>query len=160
MEKMRSEERNAASSTVPLHHLAHLPVERDTAEHYRGYLSRQLVMNRCADCQRWHHPMRPMCPACWSGNVEPTPLSGRGTVHLFMLLHQGPPADGVDYSKAPHPVVTVDLSEQEGLRFTSTMVDCPLAEIRIGMPVEMTWIERNGSPYPAFRPVSLARKGV
>jgi len=40
MEKMRSEERNAASSTELLNHLAHLPVERDTAEHYRGYLSR------------------------------------------------------------------------------------------------------------------------
>jgi hypothetical protein len=28
--------------------LAHLPVERDTAEHCRGYLRRELVMNRCA----------------------------------------------------------------------------------------------------------------
>ena len=111
-------------------------------------------MNRCADCGRWHHPMRPMCPACWSWNVAPTAVSGRGTVHLFMLLHQGPPAEGVDYAKAPHPVVTVQLAEQEGLRFTGTMVGCALDEIRIGMPVELTWIERNGSPYPAFRPAA------
>ena len=132
--------------------LAHLPVERDTAEHYRGYLRHELVMNRCRDCAQWYHPMRPLCPACWSWNVVPTAVSGRGTVHLFILLHQGPPADGVDYSDAPHPVVTVELEEQTALRFTSTMVGCALSDIRIGMSVEVTWIDRHGSPYPAFRP--------
>lgn len=135
--------------------LAHLPVERDTAGHYRGYLRRELVMNRCGECARWHHPMRPMCPACWSWNVVPTAVSGRGTVHLFILLHQGPSADGVDYSEAPHPVVTVELEEQAGLRFTSTVVGCALSDIRIGMPVELTWIDRHHSPYPAFRPASV-----
>lgn len=123
--------------------LAHLPVERDTAAHYRGYLRRELVLNRCTDCGRWHHPMRPMCPACWSWNVAPTPVSGRGTVHLVMLLHQG--------DAAPHPVVTVELAEQKGLRFSGTIVG---SEPRIGMPVELTWIERNGGPYPAFRSVA------
>lgn len=132
--------------------LAHLPVDRDTAEHYRGYLRRELVLNRCADCGRWIHPMRPMCPACWSWNVVPTRATGRGTVHLVTLLHQGPPADGVDYAQGPHPVVTVQLEEQPGLRFTSTIVGCAPRDVRIGMPVELDWIERNGSPYPAFRP--------
>jgi uncharacterized OB-fold protein len=132
--------------------LAHLPVERDTAEHYRGYLRRELVMNRCADCGRWHHPMRPMCPSCWSLNVVPTSMSGRGVVHLFIALHQGPAAEGVDYAAGPYPVVTVELREQEGLRFTATMVDCALDDITIGMPVQLTWLERSGAPYPAFRP--------
>lgn len=134
--------------------LAHLPVERDTAEHYRGYLRRELVVNRCADCGRWHQPMRPMCPACWSWHVAPTAVSGRGTVYLVMLLHQGPPADGVDYARRPYPVVTVELAEQRGLRFTGTLLGCALDAIRIGMPVELTWIERSGSPYPAFRPAT------
>lgn len=132
--------------------LPHLPVDRDTAQHYLGYLRRELVLNRCADCARWHHPMRPMCPACWSWNVAPTPVSGRGTVYLVTLLHQGPPAEGVDDAKGPHPVVTVELEEQPGLRFTSTIVGCDAHDVRIGMPVELAWIERNGSPYPAFRP--------
>ena len=140
--------------------LAHLPVDRDTASHYRAYLRRELVLARCADCARWHHPMRPMCPACWSWNVAPTAVTGRGTVHLVTLLHQGPPADGVDYARSPHPVVTVELTEQPGLRFTSTIVGCALDEVRIGMPVELTWIERNGSPYPAFRPAASPPTGA
>ena len=69
-----------ASDAELMELLSHLPVERDTAEHYRGYLRRELRMNRCTDCGRWHHPMRPMCPACWSWNVAPTAVSGRGTV--------------------------------------------------------------------------------
>jgi hypothetical protein len=69
-----------------------------------------------------------------------------------MFLRQGAPAPGVDYEKGPHPVVTVELEEQAGLRFTSTVVDTPLAEIRIGLPVELVWIDRYGAPFPAFRP--------
>ena len=76
----------AASDAELVELLPHLPVERDTAEHYRGYLRRELVMNRCAECGRWHHPMRPMCPDCWSWRVAPTAVSGRGTVHLFLLI--------------------------------------------------------------------------
>lgn len=137
--------------------LEHLPIDRDTVAHYRGYLQRTLLMNRCGDCGRWHHPMRPMCPACWSWNVVATPVSGRGTVHLVTILHLGPAADGVDYATAPHPVVTVELEEQKGLRFTATVVSCRIDDIRIGMPVELTWITRSGSPYPAFQPPASDR---
>lgn len=137
-----------------LQRLAHLPVERDDLEHFLGYLRRELVFQRCADCGRFHHPMRPLCPACWSWSVRPEAVSGRGVVYLVMLLHQGPPADGVDYAAGPHPVVTVELAEQAGLRFTGTIVGCAPADVRIGMPVELTWIERSGSPYPAFRPAA------
>lgn len=132
--------------------LAHLPVDRDTAEHYRGYLRRELVFNRCDDCGSFMAPMRPMCPSCWSWHVTPTAVSGNGTVHLFIALHQGPPADGVDYTQGPHPVVTVELEEQDALRFTSTIIDCALDDIQIGMPVELAWIERSGAPFPVFRP--------
>ena len=145
----------SASDAELVERLAHLPVERDTAEHYRGYLRRELIMNRCSDCGRWHHPMRPMCPACWSWNVVPTALSGRGAVHLFVVLHQGPPAEGVDYEKAPHLVVTVELAEQAGLRFSATMVGSAPADVEIGMSVELTWIERHGSPYPAFQAATI-----
>jgi uncharacterized OB-fold protein len=131
---------------------AYLPVERDTRELYRGWLEHELRMNRCADCGRWHHPARPMCPSCWSWNVVPTPVSGRGRVHLLMRLHQGPPAPGVDYGAGPYPVVTVELEEQPALRYTSTVVSCPADDITIGMPVQLTWIERNGAPFPVFEP--------
>ena len=117
---------------------------------YRGLLDRELRLMRCDDCGTWHHRPKPVCPNCWSKRIVATPVSGRGTIHLAIFLFQGPPADGVDYEAGPHPVVTVELEEQEGLRFTSTVVGRANEEIVIGAPVELTWIERDGHPFPAF----------
>ncbi len=133
---------------------AHLRVDRDNAAVYRGSLDHQLLVHRCADCGLWHQPPRPMCPACWSWNVVPTPVSGRGRVHLLMRLHQGPSAPNFDYGAGPYPVVTVELKEQGSLRFTSTVVNCDPADIRIDMPVTLTWIDRYGAPFPVFEPAS------
>jgi uncharacterized OB-fold protein len=118
---------------------------------YRGLLERQLRLSRCADCGWWHHRPKPICPRCWSSKIEATPVTGRGTIHLAMFLYQGPPADGVDYDAGPHPVVTVELDEQPGLRFTSTVVDADHDDIVIGARVTLAWIQRGGRPFPAFR---------
>jgi uncharacterized OB-fold protein len=126
-------------------------VDHDNKAFYRGLLERKLLVNRCADCGTWHHPPKPVCPACWSSALVPTEVSGRGTVHLLVLLHQGPSAPGVDYS-APYPVAAVELEEQPALRFTTTIVDCPPDQLRIGLPVELAWTEREGAPFPVFRP--------
>ena len=56
----------------------------------------------------------------------------------------------MDYS-TPYPVVTVELDEQEGLRFTSTIVGSTNDEILIGERVELDWIDRAGTPLPVFR---------
>src|SRR5713101_2879617 len=87
---------------------------------YRGLLHHELRLSRCADCGWWHFRPKPICPNCWSKNLVATPVSGTGTIQLLIFLHQGPPAEGVDYS-TPHPVATVELDEQVGLRFTSTV---------------------------------------
>jgi uncharacterized OB-fold protein len=72
-----------------------------------------------------------------------------------VFLHQGPPAEGVSYS-TPYPVVTVELDEQQGLRFTSTVVGATNDDIRIGERVQLDWIERGGAPLPVFRLASRA----
>jgi uncharacterized OB-fold protein len=121
----------------------------DNAEHYRGRLRRQLLMNRCADCRAWHAPPKPLCPHCWSTEVTANPVAGTGTIHLLTLLHQGPAAPGVSYNP-PYPVVTVDLDEQPGLRFTSTIVDADPAEVAIGARVHLTWRTLDRAPMPVF----------
>ena len=124
------------------------PIDRDNAEHYRGRLERQLRIHRCKDCGTWNHPPIPTCPTCWSLNVEAAPVSGDGTIYLVVFLHQGPPAEGVDYS-VPYPVVTVELDEK--VRFTSTIVGANNDEIEIGKRVSLDWIERTATPLPVFR---------
>ena len=125
-------------------------VDRDSAAHFRGRLGKELLINRCEDCGTWRHPPRPVCATCWSDRVVPTRVTGGGIIHLTLFLHRGPPAEGVDYS-TPYPVVAVELDEQPGLRFTSTVVGADNATIRIGERVRLDWIERSGVPLPVFR---------
>ena len=117
---------------------------------YRGLLHHEVRLNRCSDCGWWHHRPKPICPNCWSKRLRATPIGGTGTIHLLIFLHQGPPADGVDY-RTPHPVATVQLDEQEGVRFTSTVIGADNQEIVIGERVRLDWTERNGRPYPVWR---------
>jgi uncharacterized OB-fold protein len=126
------------------------PLDHDSAAHYRGRLQRRLLLNRCGACGTWHHPPKPVCPTCWSSDVSATEVSGDGTIHLAVFLHQGPPAPGVDYA-TPYPVVTVELDEQPGLRFTSTVIGSPNEAITIGARVQLDWIDRAGTPLPVFR---------
>lgn len=126
------------------------PLDHDSAAHYRGRLERRLLINRCRDCGHWHHPPRPICPSCWSSRLGAVEVSGAGTIHLLMFLHHGPPTEGVDYT-TPYPVVTVELDEQPGLRFTSTVVGVPNDEICIGQRVTLDWIERGMAVLPVFR---------
>ena len=69
---------------------------------------------------------------------------GDGAIFMAIFLHQGPPAPGVDYS-VPYPVVTVELDEQPGLRFTSTVVGADNDAIRIGKPVRLGWTRTGRS---------------
>lgn len=126
------------------------PVSHDTAAHYRGRLEHKLLINRCGSCGHRQQPPFPICPRCWSSDVVATEVNGSGTIHLVVFLHQGPPSPGVDYS-TPYPVVTVELDEQPGLRFTSTVVGADNDDIAIGKRVVLDWIDRAGAPMPVFR---------
>lgn len=147
--------RSAAESDEEL--LAHFPgarVDHVNKGFYRGLLHSELRISRCADCGWWHHRPKPVCPRCWSHRLVATPVAGTGTIHLLIHLHQGPPADGVDYSR-PYPVATVELDEQEGLRFTAGVVGAAAEDLAIGQRVELTWTTRDGNPHPAWRPAGV-----
>ena len=58
----------------------------------------------------------------------------RGTVYSYTVTHQDVPG----YT-APFAVVIVELEEQAGLRMVSNVVDVPPDDVRIGMPVEVTF---------------------
>jgi len=127
-------------------------IDQDNLAFYRGFLERRLMINRCANCERYYQPPYPVCFFCQSEDVHATEVSGNGEVFTFTILHTGPnPA--VDYANG-HPVAVIELEDQVGLRASGTIVNCAHEEIRIGMPVELTWIERNGVPIPAWQPLS------
>jgi uncharacterized protein len=131
-----------------------VPIDRDNVEHYRGLLAHKLLINRCSRCGYWIYPHRPLCPQCLSWDVVATEVSGEGRVFMFTLVHQERDPQG--HMDAPLPVAAIELSEQPGLRYLSTVVDCPADRITLDMPVRLTWVDRHGLDWPAFAPAEPA----
>lgn len=128
---------------------AGVAIEHHDKEHYRGILERRLLLGRCRRCGHWHQPPLPMCPQCWSTDVGPAEVAGTGTIYLLTVMHQGPPAPDVDYTR-PYPVASVDLDEQPGLRFTAGVRVGDDRRPAIGTRVHLVWSTRTGRPLPMF----------
>jgi uncharacterized OB-fold protein len=113
----------------------------------------ELALQRCRACGRWNHFPDVACPACGGGDLAFEPVSGRGTVETFSVVHRSfvPGfAEG-----GPYAVAWIALPEQAGLRVFANILDCPPERIAIGMPVEVCFEPREGfGPIPNFRPRS------
>ena len=109
----------------------------------------ELRLQRCIDCRTWRHHPRPMCPQCGSTEYEWALASGRGVVHTFTIVHR-PTLPAFD-ADVPYNVIAVRLDE--GVFMVSNLVDCPLDQIRIGLPVEVVFAPLTDEiALPKFRP--------
>jgi uncharacterized protein len=105
----------------------------------------RLVAQRCLGCGRIHHPPRPMCPACHSLEHDQVELSGRGRVYSYAVLHhpQNP--------KFAYPLLTALVDLDEGIRMVTNIVGLEPGEVRIGMPVRVTFAPTaGGGSIPLF----------
>ena len=80
---------------------------------------------RCQDCNAFHFFPRLCCPHCGSQNLVWTRPSGRGVVYSVTIVRRQP---------ADYTVCLVDL--EEGPRLMSRVVDMPVEDVSIGMPVQ------------------------
>jgi len=51
----------------------------------------------------------------------------------------------------PYVLAVVQLDEQDDLRLLTNILSCPPAEVTIGMPVEVEFMERGDAFIPVFR---------
>lgn len=95
----------------------------------------QLVVQRCDGCGALRFPPRELCSACLATGSAWVRVSGRGTVFSFNVMHQVyHPAFATE---VPYVVAVVQL--EEGPRLVTNVVDCPPAEMRIGLPVDVVF---------------------
>ncbi len=88
-----------------------------------------------------------MCSACRSLGWDTVEASGRGHLHSFVVNHH-PRAPAFDY---PLVVALVDL--EEGTRLVSNLVDVEPAEVKVGMPLEVSFVRFGDDlTLPQFRP--------
>jgi len=126
-------------------------VSEELAPFFAAARRRQLVVQRCDDCGTLRFPARELCAGCLSRRASWVPVSGRGRVLSFYVMHQVyHPAFAAE---VPYAVVVVELDE--GPRLTTSLVACGPAEIRIDMPVEVTFEDRSDQvSLPVFRPAA------
>ena len=109
-----------------------------------------LAVQHCAGCGTMRFPARTICSKCLSRDATWAPVSGRGTVFSFAIMHQAIHPGFA--AETPYAVVVVELDE--GPRLLSNLVDCPTADVHIGMPVEVVFDELTPDvTLPKFRPV-------
>ena len=130
-----------------------LPVADDLSQPFwEAAKQRRLVVQRCQECGYFNHPPRPACEACQSQQLQFEPVSGRGTIYSFTVMHQ-PNIAGFE-DQIPYINILVELEEQPLLFMVSNLPASDLDKIKIGGQVEVYFEEVDpDTPLPQFRPV-------
>ena len=123
--------------------------------------SPRLVGTRCSACGAHFFPRRRVCARCLSSATTTVPLSTRGTLYTYTMVHQSTP-------EFPTPYVLAYADLPEGVRLLAQLVAAP-GDARIGMPVEVrvepVGVTADGCPvlgyrfHPAQPETSEARDG-
>ena len=110
----------------------------------------ELRLPWCRTCGRFFFYPRAACPHCLASDIEWRRASGRGTLHTFTVVHRG----ARNFPLGP-PYVIAIVALEEGPRLMTNLVDVEPdpATIRIGMPVEVVFVDvATDVTLPRFRP--------
>ena len=124
-----------------------------TRHFWEGAAAHRLVFLRCEACGFWLHPPRPICRRCRSWDVAPAAAGGRGSLYTYTVTETAFHPYWAD--KLPYVVAVVTLEEQPDRRVITNVIDCREDELRVGLPLEVTYVEAApGLTLPVFRPAA------
>ncbi|MWA00686.1 hypothetical protein F8568_009910 [Actinomadura sp. LD22] len=124
-------------------------INPDNAFWFEAAREHRLVVQRCADCKSLRHPPGPCCPQCGSFAWDTVESSGRGHVYTFTVNHH-PRHPAFDY-----PLVVAVIELAEGTRLIANMAGVEPADVAVGMPVVLDWIDPDPDlSLPVFRPAA------
>jgi uncharacterized OB-fold protein len=110
--------------------------------------SGQLWLQFCPRCDKFVFYPRELCPYCLQSHLEWRALSGQGKVYSYTIIYVSALPEFQD--KVPYIYALVELAE--GVRIPTNLIDCPLDQVRVDLPVLLTTINRAGRTLPVFRP--------
>ena len=135
--------RGALSPPVPGHHPMHQFYWDAVAKH-------ELQLLRCQSCRHFVHYPRPICPRCHSMELQPEPISGRGTLYSYTVVMQAGHPFFVD--KIPYVIGVVEIEEEAGVRLPAG-IEGTEDELRCGILVEVVFRDVTDTlVLPYFRP--------
>jgi uncharacterized OB-fold protein len=105
------------------------------------FTSGRLVLQRCAACDTVQHPPEEICHACGGMEFGERTVPPYGTVYSYTVAHYA--VHPALAAATPYTVVLVSLDELPEVRVVGNLLDVPVGEIVIGLPVEADWEERT-----------------
>ena len=119
----------------------------ETQPFWDGTAAGELRLQRCASCAEHYFPPRPFCPTCLSDDVVWETLSGRGTLHTYVINHRAAPG-----FEPPYAIAVVQL--EEGPRMMSNIVGIENTpeNLVLDMPLQVTFEQRGDVAVPVFEP--------
>ena len=106
-----------------------------TEPFWEGTKRGELLIPRCSFCDEFFWYPREACPRCLQANWEWAPVSGRARLHTYTIVHQ--PAHPGFADDVPYAFAVIQLDE--GVRMMSNVVDCPVEDLAINMPLEVVF---------------------
>jgi uncharacterized OB-fold protein len=97
--------------------------------------------NKCESCDKVFFPPRRCCGLDCAEELKPVTLATTGKVLTYTIIHIAP-TQFTD--EAPYAMAICEMDG--GGRITAQLVDCPFADIKIGMPVRIEFrkIQQDG----------------
>ena len=119
------------------------------APFFEGARNASLMVQKCEECGTMRFPAQELCSNCLSANASWVPVSGRGEVYSFNVMHQVYHPGFA--AEVPYAVVVIKLVE--GPKVVSSLVGVKPAAIKCGLPVEVVFEKLNDQvTLPKFRP--------
>jgi uncharacterized OB-fold protein len=96
---------------------------------------RSVKVQRCDECGAFRYVPKEICSRCYSASYTWAPISGRGTVYSYTIVHRAPtPAYQED---VPYAIVHVAMAE--GIRMAGNLIGADPETVAIDGPVRITY---------------------
>ena len=106
-----------------------------TKPFWAGTKRHELLIPRCTWCNRFFWYPREECPYCQDRNWEWQSSTGKAGLYTFTVVRQ--PQNEAFLDDVPYIYAMVQLDE--GVRMISNVVGCLVGEVKVDMPLEVTF---------------------
>lgn len=127
--------------------------DRDTQPFWDACKEHRLVIQRCARCNAYRFAPSPVCADCNSFDWVWDQSEGKGEIYTYTIVHH--PTHPATQTAVPYNAIVVQLRDCGQVKITSNLVDCANEDIKVGMPVEVTWEDvAEDVTLHRFRPIA------
>jgi acetyl-CoA acetyltransferase/uncharacterized OB-fold protein len=114
-----------------------------------------LRFQRCSECGQLRHPPVAVCPYCHSTEWAPAEVSGRAVIAGVTVNEQ----TWIPSFPPPYVIAIVAIEEDDRVRLTTNIVNCPAGDVHVGMKVRVLFEHDDDVRVPLFEPTGDPEKG-